>query len=63
MKINKLNEKETGMLEGLINETIVDYLRGGCGLKDEYVITYRNILKKLGLIEIYNFEDWSVDDE
>ena len=55
------NIDELNILEGLLNEEIIEYLRSGYGLDNEYVIHMRNILKKLGLKEYYDFEKWRDD--
>ncbi|MCI9434056.1 MAG: hypothetical protein HFI86_02105 [Bacilli bacterium] len=51
-----LNKEELSLLQELINEEILNYLDSGYKIKDEYVINMRNLLKKLDLNEIYNFD-------
>ena len=51
-----LAKEDLEILEEIINEEIESYLQSGYSLKDQYVIDLRNILKKLGLREIYNFD-------
>lgn len=46
-----MNEEEKQILEELINEEIKSYIQSGYRITDEYVITLRNIIKKLGLKE------------
>ena len=55
------NIDELSILEGLLNEEIIEYLRSGYGLDNEYVVRMRNILKKLSLEEYYDFEKWRDD--
>ena len=47
---------ELSILEELINEEILGYLDSGYKLTDEYTMTLRNILHKLNLREIYDFD-------
>lgn len=55
--MNKILTKEDlSMLQELINEEILNYLDSGYKITDEYVINMRNLLKKLDLNEIYNFD-------
>lgn len=51
-----LNTDELSILQEIINEETENYLQSGYKLTDEYVIRLRNILKKLNLKEIYNFD-------
>lgn len=55
------NEQELAYLEDMINEELCEYLDSGYSLDDDYVVTLRNMLKKLGLKETYNFEKWRDD--
>lgn len=55
------DKKELGYLEEMINEEIKDYLNSGYPLEDDYVVTLRGMLEKLGLKEIYKFEKWRDD--
>lgn len=54
-------QRELEYLEEILNETIKDYLNSGYPLTDEYVVTLRGMLDKLGLKEIYKFEKWRDD--
>ena len=56
------NDKELKYLEEIINEEIKDYLDSGYPLTDDYVVTLREILKKLGVQEIYRFSEYEVDN-
>lgn len=58
---NMFDKKELGYLEEMINEEIKDYLNSGYPLEDDYVVTLRGMLEKLGLKEIYKFEKWRDD--
>ena len=51
-----LDKIDLSILQELLNEEIENYLQSGYKLTDEYVIRLRNILKKLNLKEIYNFD-------
>lgn len=51
-----LNKEELGILQEVINEEILSHLESGYELNSDYVIRLRNILKKLNLKEIYDFE-------
>ena len=51
-----LNVEELECLQEVINEEILSYLDSGYNIQDEYIILLRNILKKLNLKEIYDFE-------
>lgn len=51
-----MSKEENAILEELINEEIKSYLFSGYEITDNYVITLRNLLKKLGLKEIYKYE-------
>ena len=55
------DKKELGYLEEMINEEIKGYLDSGYSLEDDYVVTLRGMLEKLGLKEIYRFEKWRDD--
>ncbi len=50
------NREELEILEELLNEEILNCLRSGHSLKNEYVINCRNMLKKLNLREIYDYD-------
>lgn len=51
-----LSKDDLDILQELINEEIFSYLDSGYKLTDEYVINLRNVLNKLNLKEIYNFD-------
>lgn len=51
-----LKVEELECLQEIINEEILSYLDSGYNIQDEYIILLRNILKKLNLKEIYDFE-------
>lgn len=57
------NQRELNYLEEILNEEILSYLRSGYGLDNEYVVTLRGMLEKLGLKELYTFARWSEDYE
>lgn len=54
-----MSKEELLYLEEMINEEILEYLQSGYSIDDEYIITLRNMLKKLGLKEIYNFDKYN----
>ena len=49
-------EKELECLQEILNEEILSYIQSGYKITDDYVVLCRNILKKLNLKEIYNFD-------
>jgi len=51
-----LDKKELDILQEVLNEEILSYLDSGYKLDDEYTIDLRNLLKKLNLEEIYDFD-------
>lgn len=51
-----LEVEELECLQEVMNEEILSYLDSGYNIQDEYIILLRNILKKLNLKEIYDFE-------
>lgn len=53
-----MSKEELLYLEEMINEEILEYLQSGYSIEDEYIITLRNMLKKLDLKEIYNFDKY-----
>lgn len=53
-----LDKKDLDILQEVLNEEIFSYLDSGYKLDDEYTINLRNLLKKLNLEEIYDFEQW-----
>lgn len=54
-----MTNDELTYLEEMINEEILEYLQSGYSIDDEYIITLRNMLKKLGLKEVYNFDKYN----
>lgn len=52
-----ITNKDLEILQEILNEELLEYLRSGYTLNDEYVINLRNLLKKLNLKEIYNFDE------
>ena len=53
-----LDKKELDILQEVLNEEILSYLDSGYKLDNEYTIDLRNLLKKLNLEEIYDFDKW-----
>lgn len=53
-----MSKEELLYLEEMINEEILEYLQSGYSIDNEYIITLRNMLKKLGLKEVYNFDKY-----
>ena len=53
-----MTDEELSILEELLNEAISSYLWSGYSIEDEYIIRVRNIIKKLKLKEIYNYDKW-----
>ena len=51
-----LDKKDLDILQEVLNEETLSYLDSGCNLDDEYIVNLRNLLKKLNLEEIYNFD-------
>ena len=51
-----LDRKDLECLQEILNEEILSYIQSGYKITDDYVVLCRNILKKLNLKEIYNFE-------
>ncbi len=56
-----LDKSDLSILQEIVNEAILDYLHSGYKLTDEYIVGLRNILKKLNLKEIYNFDKYKED--
>jgi hypothetical protein len=50
--------EENYILEDILNEEILEYLHSGYNVQDDYVQTLRGMIKKLGLEERYNFNDY-----
>ena len=53
-----MTKEELDILEGLLNEEILSLLESGYRLENCNVITMRNMLKKFGLKEYYNFDKY-----
>lgn len=51
-----LTRYDLDILQELINEEIESYLQSGYKLNDKYTIDLRNLLKKIGLKEVYDFD-------
>lgn len=51
-----MNKEDLEILEELINDTLEAYLDSGYYLTDTYIIRLRNLLKKLGLKEIWDYD-------
>ena len=51
-----LDKKDLDILQEVLNEEILSYLDSGYKLDDEYTVNLRNLLKKLNLEEIYDFD-------
>lgn len=51
-----ITKNDLAVLEELLNEEILSYLDSGYNLKDDYVISLRNLIKRLDLKEYYNFD-------
>lgn len=51
-----LDKKDLDILQEVLNEEILSYLDSGYNLDDEYTVNLRNLLKKLNLEEIYDFD-------
>lgn len=51
-----MNKEDYEMLEEILNEELESYLSSGYSLQSEYVINLRNLMKKLNLKEIYDFD-------
>ena len=49
-------KEELDILEEVLNEEIESYCQSGYSLRSDYVITLRNLLKKLNLKEVYDFD-------
>lgn len=50
-----MTKKELQILEIILNEELLSYLSSFHKLDDKYVKDLRNIIKKLGLREVFNF--------
>ena len=51
-----LTKDDLDVLEEILNEELNNYLDSGYSLNSDYAIELRNLIKKLGLKETYNFE-------
>lgn len=51
-----MNKEDLDILEEIINNEIESYLDSGYKLTDEYTINLRNLLKKLSLKEIWDYD-------
>ncbi len=51
--------EEMYILEDILNEEILEYLRSGYNVQDDYVKILRNMIKKLDLKEVYNFDRYN----
>ena len=51
-----LDKNDLDILQEILNEEILSYLDSGYKLDDEYTIDLRNLLKKLNLEEVYDFD-------
>lgn len=48
--MNNLNNEELSLLEEILNDEIIEYaVSSGYGFTNEYIVSLRNIIKKLGL--------------
>lgn len=51
-----LDKEDLDILQEVLNEEILSYLDSGYKLDDEYTINLRNLLRKLNLEEVYDFD-------
>ena len=58
-----MNKEELAVLEQVLNEELESYLDSGYSLSSEWVITIRNLLKKLNLSEYWNYDKRYKDNE
>lgn len=58
-----MNKEELMVLEQVLNGELESYLDSGYSLSSEWVITIRNLLKKLNLNEYYNYDKRYKDNE
>ena len=55
--MNKLSDEEIALLEEILNTEIIEYaVSSGYGFTNEYIVSLRNIIKKLGLKETYDYD-------
>ena len=58
--MNNLTREDFELLEELINEEIKEYLESGYySICSDFIIQMRELLQKLGLKEIYNFNEYN----
>lgn len=51
-----MNKEDYEILEEILNEELESYLSSGYSLQSEYAINLRNLIRKLNLKEIYDFD-------
>jgi len=51
-----MSKEELDILEEIINEELESYLQSGYSLKSQYAIKLRDLLKKLKLRELYDYD-------
>ena len=51
-----MNKEELEVLEQVLNDELESYLDSGYSLNSEWVITIRNLLKKLNLKEYWDYD-------
>lgn len=57
--MSNLNDKEIVLLEEILNGEIIHYaVSNGYGFTNEYIVSIRNIIKKLGLKEKSDYDKW-----
>lgn len=57
--MNNLNNEELSLLEEILNTEIIEYaVSSGYGFTNEYIVSLRNIIKKLGLNEKSDYDKW-----
>ena len=57
--MNNLNNEELSLLEEILNNEIEEYaVSSGYGFTNEYIVSLRNIIKKLGLKETSDYDKW-----
>ena len=54
---------ELNILEDVLNEEILNYLNSGYSIDCEYIVNIRNMMQKLNIREIYNYDDDFRSDE
>lgn len=54
-----LNNEELSLLEEILNDEIIHYaVSSGYGFTNEYIVSLRNIIKKLGLKDTSDYDKW-----